>query len=375
MDFKEEKGAILIITLWILAILTILAVGVAGRMGLELKLTGLYRDNMKALYLTKAAINRAIAEKEKDDEKEEKGEVPNADILNESWANNQGLFNKKNPFIISEVNETLASYYTIKYTYKETKDAEGVELYGMMDEASKININKIVTGDIVDGTRRQQLIDLLTVCGIDDAQAKVDALIDWMDFNETVYNSSEDENTKYYPDIGVDNYCKNLSLESIEELLLVKGFDSTILYGSKEQEKYGIIDYITIYTEDGLVNVNTAPKEVLQALGLNGEFESLADGIIAYRENGAQPGEPENLPIDDINKLKVEFSNPIFGRDLTPEEFAKINSIITQPYLTTISKTFRIYATGKVNKVEKPITCVVIIEQGKSPAFKYWNEQ
>lgn len=371
--FNNEKGAILIITLWILAILTVLAVGIAGRMGLELKLTGYYRDSMKALYLAKAAINRAIVEKEKDDKKEEKGEAPNADILSESWANNEGLFNKKNPFIKNPANnDTPSSYYTIKYTYKESIDSEGVELYGMIDEASKININKIVTGDTVDLTRRQQLIDLLIVCGIDDAQAKADALIDWMDTNPTVYGSGDDENTRYYPDIGVDNYCKNSSLESIEELLLVEGFDSTILYGDKEQEKYGIIDYITIYTEDGLVNVNTAPKEVLQALGLNGEFESLADGIIAYRENGASPGEPENLPIVDLNKLKVELSNPIFGRDLTPEEIAKINSII--PYLTTTSKTFRTYAIGKVNKVEKRIDCVAKVELDKYPDFKYWKE-
>lgn len=386
MSFKKERGAILIITLWILAILTILSVGVAGRMGLELKLTGLYRDNMKALYLAKAGIERAIAEKEKDDEKEEKGEAPIADILNESWANKKELFDKQNPFIGNpENNETPTSYYTVKYTYKESIDSDGVELYGMMDEASKININKIVKveDDAVDSVRREQLIKLLEiVCGLDpviEATPKVDALIDWMDTNDTVQGSTELENTRYYADTGVDTYSKNSSLESIEELLLIYDFDSTILYGNKEgktegveEVKHGIFDYITIYTEDGKVNVNTAPKEVLEALGF---APDLAQFIIDYRKNGPETGDSDDQPIEQSNLNINFFKANIFKRDLElVKEEPQIKNIITN-YLTATSTAFRINAYGKVNKAERRVNCIVMLEDGKDYNVKYWKEQ
>lgn len=351
MNLKRKKGAILIITLWILAILTILSVGISGRMGLELKLAGYYRDNMKALYLAKAGIERAVAEKEINDT------APDSDTLNETWANSPGLFDKKNPF--NEETETGNSYYTVKYTYKESKEAEGVDLYGMMDEASKININKILEPD-----RKQQLITLLVkVCGLDEvgATAKVDALMDWIDTDPTAQGTSEDENSKYYPDMG-SGYCKNGPLDSIEELLLVKGFeDSAILYGDKNQGKIGIIDYITIHTDDGKVNVNTAPKEVLQALGFKDDFETIADKIIAYRNN------PENPPIASPQGLTTALT------DLTSEEINKINSVI--PYLTTTSAVFRINAYGNVNNVRKHINCVAKLIPGSLYEIKYWNEE
>lgn len=351
MNLKRKKGAILIITLWILAILTILSVGISGRMGLELKLAGYYRDNMKALYLAKAGIERAVAEKEINDT------APDSDTLNETWANSPGLFDKKNPF--NEETETGNSYYTVKYTYKESKEAEGVDLYGMMDEASKININKILEPD-----RKQQLITLLVkVCGLDEAgaTAKVDALMDWIDTDPTAQGTSEDENSKYYPDMG-SGYCKNGPLDSIEELLLVKGFeDSAILYGDKNQGKIGIIDYITIHTDDGKVNVNTAPKEVLQALGFKDDFETIADKIIAYRNN------PENPPIASPQGLTTALT------DLTSEEINKINSVI--PYLTTTSAVFRVNAYGNVNNVRKHINCVVKLIPGSLYEIKYWNEE
>ncbi|MDP2943215.1 MAG: type II secretion system protein GspK, partial [Candidatus Omnitrophota bacterium] len=328
MNLKRKKGAILIITLWILAILTILSVGIAGRMGLELKLAGYYRDNMKALYLAKAGIERAVAEKEINDT------VSDADTLNETWANSPGLFDKKNPF--GEGTETGNSYYTVKYTYKESKEAEGVDLYGMEDEASKININKIVSGDTVDTVRKEQLITLLElICGPDvDATAKVDALIDWIDTGSTAQGTSEDENSKYYPDMG-SGYCKNGPLDSIEELFLVKGFeDPAILYGDKNQGKIGIIDYITIHPDDGKVNVNTAPREVLQALGFKDDFETIADKIIVYRNDlGNSP--ITNPTIADPNGLKTILS-------LSPEESDKVDSV--KLYLTATSTVFRINA-------------------------------
>lgn len=374
MNFDKRNGAILIITLWIMAILTVLSVGIASRMGLELKLTGYYRDNMKALYLAKAAIQMAVAEKVKNDDN------PEADFLGEGWANDEELFYNYS------LGNTENSFYTIRYDYKENKEDEGMELYGMMDESSKININNIVKDDdTVDADIKTQLVNLLkNVCELEDFEAEklANNLIDWIDENKQRTKQSpeepDDENA-LYEDTGADNYCKNRKLDAIEELLLIKGFDdAAILYGGSGEEgtknkKYGIINYITIYTEDKKVNINTASLEVLEALG----FRTVrAAEIINYRRNAESMEEEsfENKPIETGELNTNFFKTNVFKEPLAEGEEDEINKILSN-YISTVSNTFRIYATGNANGVEKRINCVVTIKSGEEPKFKYWSEE
>ena len=57
---KRHKGAILITTLWILTLLTLLAVGIGTRMSIDIKLIGFSLNSLKAHYLAKAGMMRAI---------------------------------------------------------------------------------------------------------------------------------------------------------------------------------------------------------------------------------------------------------------------------------------------------------------------------
>ncbi len=364
---SAKRGTILITTLWILSILSLISIGVAGRMGLELKLTGLYRDDMKALYLAKAAIERVIYEKDKKDE------FLDADMLNESWANDKKLFDS----II--INDTEKSSYTVKYLYKESLADGGTELYGMMDEASRIDINKIIKNGVIDDYRKTHLVNLLiNVCKLDgeDAKDRVNNLIDWMDIDDTrVADLAQKENV-IYDETGEAKFCKNWRLDSIDELLLVKGFDSTILYGGKDgdEEMSGIFDYITVY-RDGpdahKVNVNTAPAEVLVALGFP---ERLAKAVIDYRKHETATGELDNLPI-----MQADIDNIIFFTGLSqdpPMDQVEIDSVSAgSAYLTPFSDTFRINVYAKVNRVEKHITCVVTAKTSARPIFTYWSEE
>lgn len=361
---SAKRGTILITTLWILSILSLISIGVAGRMGLELKLTGLYRDDMKALYLAKAAIERVIYEKDKKDE------LPEADMLNESWANDKKLFDN----II--INDTDKSSYTVKYLYKESLADNGTELYGMMDEASRIDINKIIENDAPELNRTRHLVNLLkNVCKLDenDAEERVNNLIDWMDPDDIRISPPDQNENEIYEGTGEAKYCKNWKLDSIDELLLVKGFDSAILYGGRDGEDKidGIIDYITVY-RDGLdahkVNVNTAPAEVLVALGFP---ERLAKAVIDYRKHETTTGELENLPIvqTDIGF----FTGLQLDPPMDQEEIDSVDAGI--PFLTPISDTFRINVYAKVNRVEKHITCVVTAKSGARPIFKFWSEE
>ena len=70
------KGAILVTTLWILTLLTLLALGIGIRARVDIKLMGFSVNISKAHYLAEAGIRKTIALLEMDNNK-------NADSLNE----------------------------------------------------------------------------------------------------------------------------------------------------------------------------------------------------------------------------------------------------------------------------------------------------
>lgn len=217
---RNEKGVILIITLWVLAILSLLAISFSQRMRLEIKLAKFQIDSLKALYLAQAGINYALAKLKKD--------INLYDSLNEDWAFKEEVELKQGKF----------SFY-------------------IEDEERKINLN----------TAPKSILEKL---GLEEDV--VCNLIDWRDTddNVTLPGGAEDE---YYQTLNLPYHCKNTSFESIEELLLVKKVTKQILYGED-----GINQWITVYGK-GVVNINTASKTVLAAL-LN---EELAQNIINER--------------------------------------------------------------------------------------------
>ncbi len=104
----KEKGSILIITLWILIILSIWAVIVSNRASTDITLAKHESENIKASYLAKAGAMKMIAELNKD---------TNAyDSLNEDWCRTND-----NP--------------------KEFKFGGGTVFYGASDEESRLNLN------------------------------------------------------------------------------------------------------------------------------------------------------------------------------------------------------------------------------------------
>ena len=73
---------------------------------------------------------------------------------------------------------------------------------------------------------------------------------------------------------------KNGPLDSLEELLLVKGVDREILYGKEGRE--GVINYLTVHS-DGRVNINTASLPVLISLSPKVD-QAMAQAVLTYRK-------------------------------------------------------------------------------------------
>jgi len=337
----SKTGSILIITLWILSLLTIFTVSLGYNIISQLHFADHLQDRLKMYYLAKAGIERAIIELEND-------ESPNYDSLNEAWASNEGFF-KETPLGDGYI---TVSYELESESQRVREPGESKVLYGIMDESSKININK-ASAEIL-----RLLLERVGEAEKDEAIDIANAVIDWRDVDSII--SPGGAENEYYENLGLPYECKNGKFEAVEELLLVRGMNPEIFSKIK--------DIITIYGE-GRVNINTASFAALYALGLD---KDLVSRIIQFRQ-----GSDGKIGTEDDNIFKTIGELRDIG-PLFTEESNQINRLISLNMLTVRSNVFRINSSGILkrgkHKWRRSIVCIVKRQGKKTPQLVYWHE-
>lgn len=345
MEKKAESGAVLVVSLWILIILTLLAVSIGRRTSIELRLMRYHLNSLQSFYLAKAGLERVYIEKLKD------AKENNYDALYEDWSN------KLNAEREPEFKDFSfgAGKFSLKYKYYESKNSQPYTLYGLQDETSKLNINKILKEDQTVDTKLQiafvKLLEQILELNTAQAEELVDKFIDWID-NDSIPSPKGKED---YSQIG--RTAKNKPLDTLEELLMIEDFDSE---GFNE-----LAGYITIYG-DGLINVNTVPIEVLAALGLS---ERSCQNIIDYR-NGpdGQLATADDIAITNLAELTEK--GLIIG-----EDDDLINELINTPRIAVESRFYKANSSAVVSNVARDISVVIEIKPDKENiAVLYWYE-
>lgn len=324
----KKKGAVLIIALWILSMLVLLAISIGRRTSIELRLLKYHLSRSQAFHLARAAIERIYAEKNMD-------EAGGYDTLNEDWSNKlkadgEPLFND---FPLGN------GTFTLKYNQADT------DYYGMQDESSKLNINKLLDNDSqpIDARKKefQNLIE--RVLNSSDPETMVTNFIDWID-------QDNKDVTFHNGEIQAKNSC----LDRLEELTMVEGFSI--------EDINKLSDYITIYT-DGSININTAPQEVLSSLCCDTDGNSLgnkaAEEIIAYRNSAENAGVK---PIENIDAL------------LTSKIISAKEKEILDSRSAVQSSFYKINSQAEVSGVKKEISAVINFNQNTAPKYLYWYE-
>lgn len=125
----NRKGSVLIISLWILAIIVVFALGLGHRASVALRLSRYQKDSLSAASLARAGILRAVAELEKD--------TNFYDGLEEPWSTGINPDTKRNEFFEIELSENSGNTFTVQYLYDKEK---GTYLC-MEDQERLININ------------------------------------------------------------------------------------------------------------------------------------------------------------------------------------------------------------------------------------------
>lgn len=181
-----------------------------------------------------------------------------------------------------DADKTLAGIFSGKKTFDIDSCRCSVEV---VDENGKINLNKLIDdqGKPSKNTIEQllRLIDVLNKqSGSKIDYSIVPAIVDWIDSDEIVSFAApfKGENSgaesAYYMQLTPPYKCPNMPLDAVDEILLVKGVSPETF------ER--IQNYVTVYG-DGKININSAPKEVIESL--SDKMDSpLAQAIIDKRQ-------------------------------------------------------------------------------------------
>jgi len=166
-----------------------------------------------------------------------------------------------------------------------------------------------------------------------------DSLTDWLDGDDTPLPFGAEN--AYYFSLERPYPAKNGALETIDELLQVRGITPEILYGNGE--KSGLSDYITIHGRTR-ININTAPPPVFQALAPDISDELMSD-VEEFRTDSA------SAPL---------LAEPGWHRSLAgwPRD-----ALIEPVLITTRSSHFRISAAARDGSQHRFVTALV----GRSP--------
>jgi DNA uptake protein ComE-like DNA-binding protein len=295
------------------------------------ELSGKLTDRTQMRYFANAGVERAIFEVEND-------ATELYDVLNDSWSSDDEAFNN------------VAIGRGAFSAVKDAAIAGDKPEYGLTDEESKININKVPQQVLKD------LFEKVAQVDAESANAIADAIIDWRDEDDIPQKDGKEND--YYQSLGLPYDCKNGNFEVAEELLLVGG----VLPEMFEKIK----NHITVYGE-GSVNVNTAGVPVLESLGMD---EALARKVVNFRtgSSSAKEGEiPENVfPEAASIAALLEKTGALSG-----DEIAQIQRATA--LLGVRSDNFRGRITGfyvREGKTEK----IEFVYDRKEKIVKFWRE-
>jgi DNA uptake protein ComE-like DNA-binding protein len=274
-------GAVLILVLWAVVILSIITLNFSFMVRVHLRITSNYAVDSKLSNIASAGVDLAISQLRIDPDP--------IDHLGEEWCNCERIY--------SEVVVGEGKFSLEKYSEYGTEE----NVFGLEDEASKINL--IVTPE--DTLKRLE--------GMTDELAE--AIGAWQ---TSQISSSTDTTEPTTPDAAPANSAASLpskgaKMDSLYELLLLPGFDASALLGedwnnngvldpneddgdttSPPDNKDGVLDrgllpYVTLYSSDwevsqdgsDRVNVNSANKQELLST-IPGLSDIEADSIISH---------------------------------------------------------------------------------------------
>lgn len=247
---RNEAGMALLVTILMLSLLVTVTIQYHKKTWHKLLVSNTFKVTMRLKTIADSGVNISLALLAKD------GGENTSDSLLDDWAT-----------VTGEQFADLFSGGTLKLQ--------------ISDLSGRLPVNSLVgqkqsgdgKGEKDSSQAMQEILLRLLQSGQfpveDDAEARaiVDALVDWIDSDDR--ESDFGAESGYYQSLQPSYGCRNGPVQSLEELLLVKGITADLLFGAEGTEP--LADYLTVYGDKAKININTAPALLVRS------FDSLID--------------------------------------------------------------------------------------------------
>lgn len=374
---RGRRGALLVLTIWLIIILTIMAYSLSYEMMLGMKMTGQGRRRVEALGLARAGLAKAVTD------------LRNDQMLKVS----EGLYN----------NDTPEDIWAQTDDKTDVKLGDGTYTVRVIDEQSKIDVNMLRP----EWTDSMKYL-LMQVCGESEKNAEfmTNALLDYLDNDDRPISGDDLTEAEYYTREGYRMFSKRLPqgwtfhpkndrLIGIDELLEVPGFTREILYGDpakvpvnpidrlggtksrRRKASTALVDYLTV-GEGGPININTAPVEVYGALLSIGTQGAKQGGSSIKRAAAAIDSHRRDL-LTRSSKTGIGFMNvaQIMEAKVDP---TLLQGMMAAP-LGVSSREYTIVSRGTLGSVSQTIEARVVIslqsytlDQDAQPGQQYIHD-
>jgi general secretion pathway protein K len=317
-----QEGVILIGLLWILTALGVIALSFARESFVEVTAARNMQSMERAGFAARAGIETAVYR-----------------LLARQYARS------------AQPADSMQEPDPIEAGRLEGSFAGSVYKVDIQDESGKLNVNLV---------SEAQLAALIEAAGIPqpDSGIILESILDWKD-QDTAHrtNGAEDD---YYQSLDPPYRAKNGRIDTIEELLLVRGVTPDYFYGRYEKGpdgapvyRIGLARLLTVYSTRGQVNVNHAPLPVL--LSIPGIPEDAARAIYEQRKI---------RPFRNIAEMRNSIPFPVgtWGAQLTTAQ--------TGVFTLTAE------AREENSKARRVIRTIISLSPGAKAPYRtlYWNE-
>lgn len=332
---NNNKGSILILSLWVLSFLSILAALVGTTIRGRVALISRIEDRSQLRFMLISGVRKAASVLRRDVQQNNAVYTPFGKTVRH---NNSKDFKE----ILFPRGKSEVSY---KYFDKDFN--REITYYGVSDEEGRLNINT---------ANRNELMRLINQAAMIDEQKSqeiADSIIDWREVGRSGPLSSG-----VTGDLGYET--KNADFETIDELLLVAGMKLWIY------EK--IFPYVTVFG-DGMININTAPREVLYALGLEGQT---VDKILLVRRGSDGM---EATSDDHIFTRTFDVASEVLSvAEMEIEEIKRIDWLNKSGRIKINSFNFRISTLARLDHRNISMTAMCIYNLPLQRII-YWREK
>ncbi|MBN2713662.1 MAG: general secretion pathway protein GspK [Planctomycetes bacterium] len=244
MNAKNNRGSVLIVVMWLVTILSITTAAIAYGRRTEIAITRNRMNRKKAYVAGRAGVEFVVAQLH--NHGREKSHVPGKE-----WFSSKKLYERY---------ELKEGEFSVTPTLEITESGEvkAGDDFGLVDEESKFNVNnapeevlarlKSVAPEIAKAIvlKRKEL----------QGEKKSTSLV------TTLAEARKEKEAEKTSRLNAP-FC------SLNDLLSVNGITPKMIYGDGGENK-GMSAELTACSS-GRINVNTAPKEVIQALGIKEE--------------------------------------------------------------------------------------------------------